>query len=212
MYSNKIKPKIERMFNTLRTEAEENVVDSHSLHNAVDKICHRVNLETAIRSKAMLSDMLFDLNDQLFQTSFFVNNISLQNDFFALDLRQEIIDKYQLVTTTNIEFHEVSHITRAVKVGAGTLAVGGICGLGVARVAGLSFLSFTPVPVGVLFAAALGAMVVDYVAIEPSRNKKKLTLALDKYFIEVQQQYLNWFDEIESYYNKRVDEFKDTIG
>ena len=212
MYSKKITPKVEKMFNDLRVDARETVFESHSLHGAVEIFSQRVNSETTIRSKAMLSDMLLDLRDGLFNTSFFANNISRQNEFFSLDLQQEVLDRYQFLATVNIDYQESSRVKQAVKVGSGTLAVGGMCGLGVARIAGLSFSSLVPVPIGILFVAAVGAVVVDCMVIEPNRNKNKLPLVIDEYLIEVQKQYLNWFDEIESYYNKRVDELKDAIG
>ncbi|NVP03094.1 hypothetical protein HWA77_23070 [Photobacterium damselae subsp. damselae] len=62
-----------------------------------------------------------------------------------------------------------------------------------------------------LFALALGSAVADYFLIEPNRNKKKFFLAIDEYFSEAKEQYVNWFDEIENYFNKRVDKIKQTI-
>jgi hypothetical protein len=210
MYSEKMKPKVEKMFDDLRMEAQEIVVETKSANEAVSRICKRISSETATRSKTMLSDMLFDLNDSLLQTSFFTNT-SQQNKFTELNLRQEILSKYQFTATITIDYEEASRIAQAIKVSSATFAIGGICEIGVVLIAGLSLSSLVPVPVGVLFAAAFGTAMLSYFAIEPNRNKRNFSQVIDKYLAEAQQQFLNWFDEIENYFNNRVDEIKQKI-
>ncbi|WP_299667809.1 hypothetical protein [uncultured Psychromonas sp.] len=209
MYSEKMKPKVEKMFNDLRVKTLE-IADSNSANDVVSRVCQRVSSETTSRSKTMLSDMLFDLNDSLLQTSFFTD-ISRQNKFMELNLRKEILGKYQFTTSNTIDYQEASRIMQAIKVGSGTLVIGGACEIGVVLIAGLSLSSLVPVPVGILIVAAFAAALVDYFIIEPNRNKKNISQAIDKYLIEAQQQFLNWFDEVENYFNKRVDELKQTI-
>lgn len=202
MYSNKIKSKIEKIFNDLRTEAHDLVGEMTSTTETVRRICQRVSSETASRSKTILSDMLFDLSDSLLQKSFFTD-ITQQNKFTELNLRQEILNKYQFKASTAVDYQEASSIIQAIKVGGGTLAIGAVLK------AGLS--SLIIVPVGVLIAAAFGAAMVNYFALEPNKNKKNLLQEIDKYFSEAQQQLLNWFDDVENYFNKRVDEIKQTF-
>lgn len=211
MYSENIKPKADKIFTDLREKIREIVNESYSLNDTVKSVYQIVSSEIESRSKTMLSDMLFDLNDSVLQTSFFADNISRQNDFLALNLRQEILSKYQFKTTTTIDYQEASRILQAAKAGCGVLAVGGICEIGMVLIAGLSFSSLIPIPVGVLFATTFGSAMADYLFIEPNKNKKQFFLAIDKYFSEAHQQYLNWFDEVENYFNKRVDEIKQTL-
>lgn len=202
MYSEKIKPKIEKMFNDLRSEAHELVGEMTSTTETVSRICQRVSSETTSRSKTILSDMLFDLNDSLLKKPFFTD-IAQQNKLLELNLRQEILNKYQFKASAVVDYQEASSIIQAIKVGSGTLAIGAVLK------AGLSGLII--VPVGVLIAAAFGAAMVNYFALEPNKNKKNLLQAIDKYFSEAQQQLLSWFDEVEHYFNSRVDEVKQTF-
>ncbi|WP_283709189.1 hypothetical protein [Pseudoalteromonas prydzensis] len=211
MYSDAIESKIDKMFSDLRNEIHRSIDESFSSNDAVNTICDYVRLEMESRSKTMLSDMLFELNDSVLQTSFFADNIAGQNAFLAHNLRQEVLSKYQFTTTTTINYQEASRVVEAVKIGSGVLAVGGVCGIGIVLIGGLSFSSLVPIPVGMLFAIAFGAAIADYFLIEPNRNKKQFFLAIDKYFSEAKEQYLNWFDEIEKYFNNRVDEIKQTI-
>lgn len=211
MYSDAIKSKIDKMFSDLRNEIQRSVDESFSSNDAVNTICDYVRTEMESRSKTMLSDMLFELNDSVLQTSFFADNIAGQNAFLAHNLRQEVLSKYQFTTTTTINYQEASRVVEAVKIGSGVLVVGGVCEIGIVLIGGLSISSLVPISVGMLFALALGSAVADYFLIEPNRNKKKFFLAIDEYFSEAKEQYVNWFDEIENYFNKRVDKIKQTI-
>lgn len=203
--------KTDKMFIDLRKKIQGIVDESYSLNDAVNSVCRIVSSEMESRSKTMLSDMLFDLNDSVLKTSFFADNIARQNNFLALNFRQEILSKYQFTTTTTIDYQEAFRILQAAKVGCGVLAVSGICEIGMVLIGGLSFSSLVPIPVGVLFAAGFGSAMVDYFFIEPNKNKKQFFFAIDKYFAEAHQQYLKWFDEVENYFNKRIDEIKQTI-
>ncbi len=210
MYSEMIKPKVEKIFSELRTEVHKIVVEVNSANEAVNRISQRVSSEMASRSKTILSDMLFDLNDTLLQTPFFADT-ARQNKFAELNLRQEILSKYQFTVSITVNYKKASRIVQALKVGGGTLVIGGIGEIGVVLIAGLSLSSLVPVPVGALVAVAFGAAMVDYLAIEPNRSKKNFFQAIDKYLSEAQQQFLTWFDEVENYFNQRVEGIKQTI-
>ena len=204
MYSNKIKPKVEKIFNELRAEADDLVSEMTSPSETVNRICQRVSSETASRSKTILSDMLFDLNDSLRENSFF-DNIAQKNKFVELNLRQEILSKYQFTADISVDYQEASRIIQPIKVAVGTGAIGAVL------IAGLSITGLAAVPIGAVIAAAFGAAMIDYLANEPNRSKGNLSKAIDKYLTEAQQQLLNWFDEVENYFNKRAAEIKKTL-
>lgn len=204
MYSNKIKPKVEKIFNELRTEADDLVSEMTSPSETVSRVCQRVSSVTASRSKTILSDMLFDLNDSLLQKAFFID-IAQQNKFVELNLRQEILSKYQFTADISVDYQEASRIIQPIKVAVGTGAIGAVL------IAGLSITGLAAVPIGAVIAAAFGAAMIDYLANEPNRSKGNLSKAIDKYLTEAQQQLLNWFDEVENYFNKRAAEIKQTL-
>lgn len=204
MYSKKIKPKIEEMFNDLRIESGDLVREMTSVNETVNRVCQRVSSVTASRSKTILSDMLFDLNESLLQKSFFTD-VAEQNKFLELNLRQEILSKYQFTAEASVNYQEASRMIRPIKAAVGTGAIGTVL------IVGLSITGLAAVPVGLVIAAAFGAAMIDYLAIEPNRNKQNLTQAINKYLDEAQQQLLNWFDEVENYFNKRAAEIKQTL-
>lgn len=210
MYSTTIKPKVDVMFDDLRKKVATIVSESSNSNEAVTAITKLVSSELATRSKSILSDMLFDLSDSLMETEFFTD-IAKQNKFYEINLRQEILNKYQFAPGDSVNFKEASREIQALKVGGAILAVGGAIEVGVVLVAGLSLSNLVPVPISVLIVASIGAALSDYYAIEPARNKKSLAQALDSYLINAKEQFLGWFDEVELFFNKRVEEIKQTI-
>ncbi|CEP34092.1 MULTISPECIES: hypothetical protein [unclassified Halomonas] len=208
MHNKKIKTKVDKMFNDLRTEVTKILDETNSFNDSVHRISQRVSSEMVSRSKNILSDMLFELDDALFETPFFATHITRQNEFLALNLRQEILNKYQFTLNTTVDYQEAPRIMQAAKVGGGVLAIGGISTIGAVLATGLSVSNLVPVPVGLLFAAAFGAAMTNYLIVEPNRNKKNLYLAIEKYLSEAQQQIHNWFNEVENYFDRRAGEIK----
>lgn len=208
MYSTTIKPKVDMMFKDIGkkvTVITANFSDSNEIINNVTKL---VSSELTTRSKSILSDMLFDLSDSLLKTEFFAD-ITRQNKFFEINLRQEILSKYQFTSSNFVSYKEASKKIQALKIGGVTFVAGGIIEVGVVLKAGLS--SIIPIPISILIIASIGAALADYHIAGPIRNKKVLIRALNSYLIRVKKQFLEWFDEIENFFNKRVEEIKQAM-
>ena len=210
MYSTTIKPKVDVMFNDLRKKVSAIVIESSTSNEAINNVTKLVSSELAARSKSILSDMLFDLSDKLIDTEFFAD-IAKQNRFAEINLRQEILSKYQFASSTTVNYREASRTVQALKVGGATFVVGGAIEIGVVLIAGLSISNLVPIPISILIVASIGAALADYYAIEPAKNKKALAQALDNYLVDAKQQFLNWFDEVEKYFNVRVEEIKQAM-
>ena len=210
MYSTTIKPKVDVMFNDLRKKVSAIVIESSTSNEAINNVTKLVSSELAARSKSILSDMLFDLSDKLMDTELFAD-IAKQNRFAEINLRQEILSKYQFAPSTTVNYREASRTVQALKVGGATFVVGGAIEIGVVLIAGLSISNLVPIPISILIVASIGAALADYYAIEPAKNKKALAQALDNYLVDAKQQFLNWFDEIEKYFNVRVEEIKQAM-
>lgn len=210
MYSTTINPKVDVMFNDLRKKVSAIVIESSTSNEAINNVTKLVSSELAARSKSILSDMLFDLSDKLIDTEFFAD-IAKQNRFAEINLRQEILSKYQFAPSTTVNYREASRTVQALKVGGATFVVGGAIEIGVVLIAGLSISNLVPIPISILIVASIGAALADYYAIEPAKNKKALAQALDNYLVDAKQQFLNWFDEVEKYFNVRVEEIKQAM-
>ena len=210
MYSTTIKPKVDVMFNDLRKKVSAIVIESSTSNEAINNVTKLVSSELAARSKSILSDMLFDLSDKLIDTEFFAD-IAKQNRFAEINLRQEILSKYQFAPSTTVNYREASRTVQALKVGGATFVVGGAIEIGVVLIAGLSISNLVPIPISILIVASIGAALADYYANKKKKNKKALAQALDNYLVDAKQQFLNWFDEVEKYFNVRVEEIKQAM-
>lgn len=210
MYSKKINSKVNTMFDELEKKVSSIVRDSSTSHEAIDRVTAIVSSELTARSKSILSDMLFDLSDELMETDFF-KDISRQNQFSAINLRQEILSKYQFTPSTTVDYRVASREIEALAVGGSVLVVGGIIEVGTVLIKGLSLSSLAPIPISVLLVASIGAALADYFAVSPNRSKKQMVSAIDAYLEQAKQQFLDWFDEVENYFNMRVEEIKKTM-
>ena len=210
MYSATIQNKVNAMFDDLKKRASTIVSESSTSKEAVDRVTRLVSSELSTRSKSILSDMMFDLTDALMETEDF-KDISRQNKFTEINLRQEILSKYQFTPTGVVDYKEASKELNALMVGGATFVVGGVAEIGYVLIAGLKLSTLVPIPVSVLIAASIGAALADYFAVEPPKSKKKMSEAIDAYLNQTQKEFLRWFDEVENYFYRRVDEIKQTI-
>lgn len=210
MYSAKIKPKVDTMFDNLRKEVSSIVMKSYTANEAVNQTTMLVSSELATRSKSILSDMLFELSDNLLETDFFADDIARQNKFYEINLRQEILSKYQFVPTTRVNYEEASRAVQVLKASGDALKSGNAMEVGAVLAAGLS-LAIAPIPISALVVVSIGALVAHHHLAGPHKDKRALAQALDNYLVTAKQQFLNWFDEVEKYFNKRVEEIKQTM-
>lgn len=217
MYSETLEPKIEVMFENLRKKVSSVVIESLTSNEAITDATKLVSSELTTRSRSILSDMLFDLSRKLLDTDFFATP-ARKNKFYEINLRQEILNKFQFTPSITINYQEESRTVQALKIGGATLTVGGVAELGYALISSLSlssakvaFSRLVPIPVCVLVVCSLGAALVDYFVIAPKKNKKTLDQALDRYLNATKEQFVNWFDEVEKYFNMRIEEIKQTL-
>ncbi len=210
MYSSKINSKVDVMFDELQKKVSALVASSSTSREAIDRVTATVSSELTARSKSILSDMLFDLSDDLMETEFF-KDISRQNKFSEINLRQEILNKYKFAPSTTVDYKVASREIEALVVGGTVFVVGGLIEVGTVLIKGLSMSSLVPIPISVLLVASIGAALADYLAVSPNRSKKQMVTAIDNYLDQVKKQFLNWFDEVENYFNMRVEEIKKTM-
>ena len=195
------------MFIDLSNRVNSILMDSFNLDEAKKNIIELVSSELTINSQYILSDMLFDLRKATIHTDFFAD-VSRQNRFSEVNLRYEIMSKYQFTPNTTVNYEEASKTVQALKIGGATFVIGGAIEIGAVLAAGLSVSSLVPIPISILIVASIGAALADYHVLEPAKNKKRLAHALNTYLEEVKKQFLKWFDDVEQYYNQRVEEIK----
>ena len=210
MYSSKINSKVDVMFDELQKKVSAIVASSSTSREAIDRVTATVSSELTARSKSILSDMLFDLTDDLMGPDFF-KDISRQNKFSEINLRQEILNKYKFMPSTTVDYKAATREIEALAVGGTVLVIGGVIEVGAILIKGLSLSSLAAIPIGILLVASIGAALADYFVVSSSRSKKQMVNAIDNYLVQVKRQFLNWFDEVENYFNMRVEEIKKTM-
>ena len=210
MYSEKIESKVNAMFSDLSRRINSTLIDSFTAEEAITSVIQLVSSELTIRSQTILSDMLYELTNDTLNTDFFAD-IGRQNLFFEINLRYEIMSKYQFTPSTTVNYKEASKTVQALKIGGATFVVGGAAEIGAALAAGLSVSSLVPIPISILIVASIGAALADYHVLEPAKNKKRLAQAVKAYLEEVRKQFLEWFNDVEQYYNRRVKEIVEEI-
>lgn len=210
MYSESIRPKVDSIFVELRKRVMTIVSESSTTEEAANKVVLLISSELATRSKSILSDMLFTLTDNLMETDFF-REVSKQNKFTEINIRQEILNKYQFSPSSNVDYKEASKVTNAIMAGCFSFGLGGVIEIGYILISGLKFSTLFPIPISVLLIASFGLALTDYYAIEPNRSKKSFLNAVDCYLKKTQKQFFEWFDEVENYFNGRVEEIKQII-
>lgn len=207
MYSESIKNKVERMFADLREQSSSIIIDASTSKEASERITKLVSSELATRSKSILSDMLFALTDTLMETEDF-RDIARQNRFTEINLRQEILSKYQFSPDATLDYKEASREITAMIAGGATFVVGGAIEVGYVLVSGLKFSTLVPIPVSVLIVASIGATLTEYFVSGPKRSRKAMKNTIYTYLDHTEEQFIGWFDEVENYFYKRVGEIK----
>lgn len=210
MYSESIKGKVDQMFEQLREQTSSIISETATSKEASQKVTMLVSSELSTRSKTILSDMLFNLTDALMETEYF-KDITRQNRFTEINLRQEILNKYQFSSDGTLDYKEASEEIRALLTGGATLVIGGAVEIGYVLITGLEFSSLVPVPIYALVVASIGAALADYFVVEPKRSRRAMKAAVNDYLDLSKGEFLGWFDEVENYFNRRVEEIKKTI-
>ena len=164
-------------------------------------IIDTVSSELVMRSKTLITDMYAQMSNNTLSSTMF-DDPERKSQFYEANIRREIISKYQFdITTVNafkngIQYKELHRLYSSLAVSAGTTAVGGI----------LKYVLTTTVnvPIVVIIAGAVAAFCVSYFKIIPSQNKVKFDGAVEDFLSELKKEFIVWFDEIEIYYNERI--------
>jgi len=129
--------------------------------------------------------------------------------FYEANIRREILSKYQFdITTINafqrgIQYKELHLLYSSLAVVAGTIAVGGVLKY--------ALTTTVNVPIVIIIAGAVAAFCVSYFKILPNQNKVNFRRAIEDFLSESKKEFIVWFDEIEIYYNERIQRLVNTF-
>lgn len=206
MFEAIIKPKLEILFSELRKKIikilNQDSLDSNEYYNTVDMI----NSEISVNSKLILGDFLFELTNEAINKEF-SNDISVQNKFNRMNLRSEIMANY--IFTPNITYYydkniSLKHSIRIMITSVVAIIILLFCFYFVTDIFLLD--NFITLVISLIIGIIFGS--IYYFYIEPTRNKQRIKSALNKNLFELEQQLLNWYNEIGIDFYNKVDDFK----
>lgn len=159
----------------------ENDVDKQNIKRIENKIVKEIEWKTNI----ILREMYSELRDNLFEISPFKDNFKNQNLFDDLDLRVKILNecKFKLNHTLNLEIKSnIKNISTAIGTGGVILAV----------------IQGSIVPLSLVIASIL-----LYKA-NKSKNENEIKRNVRLFFDNLEKDFKNWLNDIESYFKKEV--------
>lgn len=201
MFSNVLKPKIDKMFEEINHKVSDAIAVSTSKNEASEAISRIVSVSTTSRSKTMLSDLYSALSKEVLDK---YPNVEMQNRFYEADLRKELFDKYDFSKNMKeLAYKDIDRLQISLKVAGVTLITGG-AGIGIYAILKQALVSSLKVPIAALVVAMIGSFCVSYFAVTERVNKLKFKEAIKEYLYDMKNDFISWFDEIEIYFNKRV--------
>lgn len=202
MYSKELEKQVKVLFEGLKTKAVKIVSESRKNTDATNRIMRLVSSTISAEAEGYIVDMYDCLVKKIKQEDFFKNHENM-NAFYRLNLRDELNNKYQFnienidAYKNGIEYKEINQLYRAACAAIGTLAVGEILKRTLAGVVNIPFV--------VVIAGALATACTSYFTL-PTRNRKKYIKALDKFMNDLENDILNWFVDVEVYFDNCVRE------
>lgn len=200
MYSDKLKPKVDKLFDEISKSVFESIDISVSRKAAMQNVSEIVSSTLAARSRTMLSDLYSSLSEEVLNK---YSSIREQNSFYEADLRGELFSKYNFSSAVSeMDYKEVNQYLVASSATAGTIALGG---LGIYAALKNALISSCVIPIAALVAVSIGVFLVSFTSTDKV-NKANFKKAVKNYLLSVKKEFLAWFDSIEEYFNKRVKE------
>lgn len=200
MCNKELKKHLHDLFIGLKSESDKIALESRTNTEATEKIMRIVSRTLSSAAEGYLVDIYSCLVKKIKQEDYFKNPHNL-NAFYELNLRTELSEKYQFniedidAFKKGIEYKEINRLYTAAGAAAGTLALGGILKFALSSVVGIPF--------AVVIAGAVVAACATYFVV-PTRNRNEYKKAVGKFLNELESDILDWFVDIEVYFNERV--------
>lgn len=206
MYDKIINQKVKYILSELEAKCI-NIIDNNAITTQIFiKITNIVSKELLVRTDSILTDLLYDLQDKALKDPVF-KDISIRNRFRSLNLIECILDQYKF-HVDSFEYSKVKSNRQSFIIGIGVFVVSCLI---FAFFYGFERLILSPTPIVILLlVSSMAAILVHYIN-NSNNNKRRIKRALNQYFNVIEKDLDKWFEQAESYYNKRVNEFKLTI-
>ena len=206
MSENEVKNHIKELFRELNTEVTNLVETIPDTDMATQHIMETVSGRVTAATEGYVFDLYSLLSKETLKEEIF-QDAANANKFYELNLKKQIADAYQFNSqsyNTSLDFKEINRTYATAAAAVGTATAGGIL-LGILH--GVVHIPFAVVIAGAVL-AGIGGGSVTYMKIVPEKNKKSFQTAVNQFMEDLEQELLNWVDDIINFYNQKVAELK----
>ena len=212
MSENKVKNHIKELFEELNTEVTNIVETIPDTDMATQHIMETVSGRVTAATEGYVFDLYSLLSKETLKEEIF-QDAANANRFYELNLKKQIAEAYQFniqslkTYSTSLDFKEINRTYATAAAAVGTAAAGGIL-LGILH--GLVHIPFAVVIAGAVL-AGIGGGSVTYMKIVPEKNKEGFQTAVNRFMEDLEQELLNWVDDVVNFYNQKVAELKQSL-
>lgn len=199
----KIQRKVDLIFEELSTQAMQLIESNSNLASVSEQITRSISGELIVRSKTLITDIYAEMSKHTLSSAEF-EDAEHKNMFFTSNLRADLLEKYRFEIKNvdaykkGINYHEINKIYASLTVAAGTATIGGVLSYALTHT--------VSIPIVVIIAGAVSAFCASYFLAVPKTNKAAFKKAILMYLEEMKKDFLKWLDDVEIYYNKRINE------
>ena len=212
MSENKVKNYIKELFEELNTAVTNIVETIPDTDMATQHIMETVSGRVTAATEGYVFDLYSLLSKDTLKEEIF-QDAANANRFYELNLKKQIADAYQFniqsleAYSMSLDFKEINRTYATAAAAVGTAAAGGIL-LGILH--GLVHIPFAVVIAGAVL-AGIGGGSVTYMKIVPEKNKEGFQTAVNRFMEDLEQELLNWVDDVVNFYGQKVEELKQSL-
>lgn len=212
MSENNVKNHIKELFEELNTEVMNIVETTPDTDMATQHIMETVSGRVTAATEGYVFDLYSLLSKETLKEEIF-QDAANANRFYELNLKKQIAEAYQFniqslkAYSTSLDFKEINRTYATAAATVGTAAAGGIL-LGILH--GLVHIPFAVVIAGAVL-AGIGGGSVTYMKIVPEKNKEGFQTAVNRFMEDLEQELLNWVDDVVDFYDQKVTELKQSL-
>lgn len=209
--SEQVKGYINELFVEMNKEVANIVRTSHTSSDATKSIMEFVSIKVASSSQSYMVDIYSEMSKKTLSEEIFKDSANA-NRFYELNMRQMINDAYRFdvqdldAYSTGIDFKEINSAYVSAGIAVGSTAVSGIL-LGV--LSGVVKIPMVIIIAGAVLVGIAGGVTCTKTV--PKINKANYLKSVHNFMTELENELLNWVDEVVKFYNQKVDELKDTL-
>jgi hypothetical protein len=198
-FSSSIEVKIDDLISTFLNKTQKLLNDNLSLNEVSKIIYNNIVSEISLKSKTLLEDLYSYLTNQVLKTTEF-SDINTQYNFYKINLRKEISQNFSfIVQSYKLNFIETRKFTFSSGIGVGS---GILCYILITIFLPTNFL----IPLFVSIGSSVAVYYILYSKIILYYDKKRFFIYLLNFLRKIKNDFLLWFDEVQIYFEKRVND------